>query len=264
MLGMEVVVFARPERRDRCESEGFRFAATAAAAAIGANFLILSVGLGPLTNGGYANRGLVGSLVLDQLSTDAVIVNYDRGEIVDTHALSNAIADGRIRRVCVDADVFVDANGGITGPLVPYISLSKEFANAFELLPHVAADTDHLSRVAGAKQAIDQIIRAIRFNEVTNLKGDLPDGYVNIGLDTVAGIGTVTLKRVHEVGSDDAQIAKLRSLSETGAAFWQAISSARSAVRRAELLERYASRLILESNRYSTTLEELGLRGPMF
>ena len=64
---------------------------------------------------------------------------------------------------------------------MPYITLGQSFPGRIELLPHAAADTDHPSRVAGAKQAVDQIFAAIQFKRVTNLKGDLPIEYSDAG-----------------------------------------------------------------------------------
>ena len=58
-----------------------------------------------------------------------------------------------------------------------------------ELLPHAAADTEHISRVEGAKQAVDQIFSAISVKKVINLKGDLPEGYTDEGATTVHGVG---------------------------------------------------------------------------
>ncbi|TQN61057.1 hypothetical protein FLX27_13395 [Agrobacterium tumefaciens] len=91
--------------------------------------------------------------------------------------MDEALSTGKIRHAAIDADIFLSV-GGPTGPLVPYLSLLPEHSDSLALLPHAAADTNHSTRVAGAKQAIDQIIDAIRGRKVTNLKGDLPDGYV--------------------------------------------------------------------------------------
>jgi lactate dehydrogenase-like 2-hydroxyacid dehydrogenase len=261
-FGMDVVVFARSRYREWCESEGFRYASSAVEAARGARFLSVHTGLGALENGRYANQGLVGREVLEQLADGAAIVNYDRGEVIDTAALRQAVASGKVGRVCVDADIFSDGGGGLTGPLAPYVGLSQEFAGVFELLPHVAADTDHLSRVEGARQAVDQILRAIRYREVVNLRGDLPEGYTDAGSCTVSGVGKVDAGRLLGVAGDGALAAQLRGLSEKLAAFWKAVDATKHPARRAELIERHGARLVLESNRYGTLVEELGLRGP--
>ncbi len=262
VFAMEVVVFARPRYRAWCESEGFQYAATPVDTVRSANFLSIHTGLGPLENGRYANQGLVGSEVLAQLADGAAIVNFDRGEVIDTAALREAVACGKVRRVCVDADIFSDGTGRLSGPMVPYVALSREFEGVFELLPHVAADTDHLSRVEGAKQAVDQILRAIRYREVVNLRGDLPEGYTDAGAYTVSGVGKVSADRVLAVAEDQAKTARLRALSESLAAFWKAVDATRDPARRAELIERHAAALVLTSNQYATSVEGLGLRGP--
>ena len=56
-------------------------------------------------------------------------------------------------------------------------------------MPHAAADTDHPSRVAGARQAVDQIFDLIQYREVTNLKGDLPEGFSAEGQPLARGRG---------------------------------------------------------------------------
>jgi lactate dehydrogenase-like 2-hydroxyacid dehydrogenase len=261
-FGMEVVVFARSRYRVWCESEGFGYAATLEEAARGARFLSIHTGLGPLENGRYVNQGLVGSEVLALLEDGAAIVNYDRGEVIDTVALRQAVVGGKVRRVCVDADVFSEGAGGLSGPLVPYVALSKEFEGVFELLPHVAADTDHVSRVAGAKQAVDQILRAIRYREVLNLRGELPQGYTDAGSHTVSGVGKVSAARLLAVAADQTRRSQLRALSESLAAFWKAVDATQDPVRRAELIERHGARWVLSSNLFATSVEELGLRGP--
>jgi len=261
-FGMKVAIHARARYREWCESEGYEYAPMAEAATRGADFLSIHTGLGALANGRYANAGLLGKAILDELNDGAVVVNYDRGEVIEIAALRDALARGKVRYVCVDADIFIDAKGQVTGPMAPYLELARQFPQAFELLPHAAADTEHVSRVEGAKQAVDQVIRAIRFREVVNLKGDLPGGYTDIGAKTVSGVGKVSARRLRGVASDKAQAVKLRALAENLAAFWSAVSSTDNAERRAELIEKYGARLVLESNRYATLVEELGLRGP--
>src|SRR5690606_3063813 len=159
-FGMSVTVHARPPHRPWIEAEGFSYAETPEAAAAGADVLSVHVGLGrqDTGTGRYANAGIVGETVLSALRPGAVLVNYDRGEVVDTQALDRALASGRLRHAAIDADLFKDAaSGALSGPLTPYIPLAERYPGCLELLPHAAADTDHPSRVAGACQAIDQI-----------------------------------------------------------------------------------------------------------
>lgn len=261
-FGMQVVIHARRRYQEWCESEGYEYASTAVAAAQGADFLSIHTGLGAFANGRFANQGLLNQAILDSLNDGAVLLNYDRGELIDTAALRHALATGKVRYVCVDADMFIDAQGQVTGPMAPYLELAREFPHAFELLPHAAADTEHISRVAGGKQAVDQIIRAIQYKEIINLQGDLPSGYTLVGAKTVSGVGKVRAGHLRSVASNQEQIAKLRALSEGIAAFWGAVSSTEHPERRAELIEKYGARVILESNHYATVVEELGLRGP--
>lgn len=260
-LGMEVVVYARARYQTWIESEGFRYAPTAVAATRGARFLSIHTGLGALENGRHANQGLVGHEVLMQLEDGAVVVNFDRGEVIEPAALKDAVTAGKVRWVCVDADVFSEG-GKLSGPMVPYIGLSKEFPGVFELLPHVAADTDHVSRVEGAKQAVDQILRAIRYREVVNLKGDLPQGYTLAGTRTVHGVGKVSVERLGTVAGDPDEVRELRALSERLAAFWKAVDTTSEPARREELVRSHGAKLVLDSNRYATLVDGLGLRGP--
>jgi hydroxypyruvate reductase len=65
------------------------------------------------------------------------------------------------------------------------------------LLPHAAADTDHPSRLAGAKQAVDQIFAAITERRVINAVGTIPAGYSNSGSQLPQGIGRPQVKLKH-------------------------------------------------------------------
>ena len=69
-------------------------------------------------------------------------------------ALADAMASGKVRYAAIDADMFKNPETGeITGPVSPYIDLEKKYRGRMELLPHAAADTEHISRGEGAKQA---------------------------------------------------------------------------------------------------------------
>ena len=173
-FGMRVAVHARPRHKDWIESEGFEFAPTPEDAARGADVISAHTGLGPLNaaTGKFANANVVNAAVLAQLNDGAIVINYDRGECVDAAALDAALASGKVRYAAIDADIFVDAEtGAITGPMAPYLAVDKKYPGRLELLPHAAADTEHVSRVEGAKQAVDQIIACIRYKEVVNLQG---------------------------------------------------------------------------------------------
>ena len=176
-FGMKVKIYAREPHREAIEAAGFIYAASALDAAQGADVLSVHVGLG-----GGNNIGFVKGVILEALNEGAVLINYDRGECVDVDALDAALASGRISQAAVDADIFKNPDGTVTGPLVPYVPLAKKYWGRVHLLPHAAADTDHPSRVAGAKQAVDQMFDCILLRRVTNLKGDLPRGYENAGV----------------------------------------------------------------------------------
>ena len=180
-FGMRVQVFARATHHERIKATGFQAFETVAGAAKGADVLSVHTGLGQLHEGRYANAELINTEVLQRLNHGATLLNFDRGECVDTNALDAAMASGKVANAAIDADIFKDHDGTLSGPLVPYLPLAEKYRERILLLPHAAADTDHPSRVAGAKQAVDQIFDALLHKRVTNLKGDLPLGYFNAG-----------------------------------------------------------------------------------
>ena len=140
-------------------------------------------------------------------------------------------------------------------------SLARRYPGRLELLPHAAADTEHVSRVHGARQAVDQIFDAIQFKSVTNLKGELPEGYVNMGAATVPCVGKVSqgdLERA--VHGDDAM--SLRAAAETMAAIWGALLSTTDPLLRRQLIDRHGPKLVMTSNAYGTLMRKLGLEGP--
>ena len=206
-FGMQVVVHARPHHRQWIEAEGFGYAQTPVEAASGADVLSVHVGLGRLDEATrrYANAGLVDEVVLSAMKPGAVVVNYDRGEVVDAAALDRALASGQVRYAAIDADLFKSASSGtLSGPMLPYLKLAERHPGKIELLPHAAADTDHPSRVAGACQAVAQIMDVIRHRRVVNLKGDLPEGYVDGGAKVPRGIGRVTTATLAAAAADPA------------------------------------------------------------
>jgi lactate dehydrogenase-like 2-hydroxyacid dehydrogenase/phosphoserine aminotransferase len=265
-FGMPVAMHARPRHREWIESEGFEYAATPVDAARDAEVISVHTGLGPLNavTGKYANAAVVDAAVLNALKPGAVVINYDRGECVDAAALDAALASGQVRHAAIDADLFKDArSGALSGPMVPYLDLARRYPGRLELLPHAAADTEHASRVAGAKQAVDQIMTAIRFREVTNLKGSLPEGYRDAGPHTVPCVGKATPRAIATAAGDAGELAGLRDAAETLAAIWGAISATTDPSRRAELIARHGAKLIMTSNRYATLMHKYGLEGPM-
>ncbi|AOF92447.1 acetohydroxy acid isomeroreductase, catalytic domain protein (plasmid) [Sinorhizobium sp. RAC02] len=227
-FGMDVVIYARAKHRQWIEAEGFDYAETPVDAAQGADVLSVHVGLGrfDVATHIHANAGIVGEAVLSAMNRGAIVVNYDRGEVVDVSALDRAIASGQVRHAAIDADLFKNAtSGALNGPMQPYLKLAERHPGKLELLPHAAADTDHPSRVAGACQAVDQIIDAIRYRRVTNLKGDLPENYVDAGAKVPPGIGRVTTA-VLAAAAVDPRFAELHDISREIADTLEAIVEA--------------------------------------
>ncbi len=264
-LGMTVKIFARERHRDWIESEGFVYAASIKEAASGADVISPHVGLGARDDatGTFANEKLVDGDVLAAMNPGAVVVNYDRGELVCPEALDAALASGHISYAAIDADLFKNAETGeLSGPMVPYLNIYPKHQGKMELLPHAAADTEHVSRVEAAKQAVDQIYDVIRYKTVVNLKGDLPEGYTDGLGKTVNGIGAVTPRDIHALSEND--LAAIRSLSEDLAVFWGAVEATRDTDRRSDLIARYAGEATQTANRLNTLLAEKGLRGPYY
>jgi hypothetical protein len=97
---------------------------------------------------------------------------------------------------------------------------------------------------------------------VTNLKGQLPAGYVNAGARTVNGVGAVTGLDVARAAEDADALSQARKTAEAMAAIWGALSSTFNPDRRRELIERHGPALVKASNQHAALLEKLGLQGP--
>ncbi len=120
-FGMNVTIYARARHQKWIESEGFTYASTPQEAAAGADVISPHTGLGAKGAGGrFANEGLVDGSVLSAMNDGAVLVNYDRGEVVDASALAQALRSGKVRFAAIDADLFVAEDGSLSGPMVPY------------------------------------------------------------------------------------------------------------------------------------------------
>jgi lactate dehydrogenase-like 2-hydroxyacid dehydrogenase len=261
-FGMRVVVYARPRHQKWIELEGFDYAASMADAARGADVLSVHLGLGAFDAVGqrYANAGLIGDEVLSALNHGAVLINYDRGELVDVAALERALASGRISHAAIDADLFT-GDGTLSGPMLPYLGLVERHGQRLELLPHAAADTDHPSRVAGAKQAVDQMFAAITERRIYNLKGSLPPGFVDMGARVSAGIGGISPRHLAALAEDQAAAADLARSAALVSAFWDRVLAASEQERPALLLSEGAA-FAEAANRLSTLLRKHHLSGP--
>ena len=264
-FGMHVKVHARPRHRVWIESEGFTFAPTAEDAATGADVISVHTGLGALDpkTKTFANAGVIGASVLSKLNPGAILLNYDRGECVDVKALDKAMKSGQVRYAAIDADLFKSGKK-LSGPLVPYLPLAKKYKGRIELLPHAAADTEHVSRVEGAKQAVDQIFDVIQYKRVHNLKGDLPAGHVNAGPSTVSGVGKVTRNDLTAAVANKTAIAEVRGLAEEVAAILAALDSSSQADAVRLQIEAHGAALLKASNTLQTRLRALGLEGPYY
>lgn len=254
-FGMRVRVHARTRHRSWIESEGFDYAPSPASAAAGAEVLSVHVGLGALGPAGYANAGLIGTEVMAALAPGAVLVNYDRGELIDTAALAVALDSGQIAHAAIDADLFRDVgSGALSGPMRPYLDLLPAHADRLSLLPHAAADTDHPTRVEGAVQAIDQILDVLQNRKVRNLKGDLPQGLTNAGGTRPHGIGGVSAADLAALFSDGARIDDLIELATTLARQAQEL--------KASATEGSAEDFTLTCNLLARCLRSSSLEGP--
>ena len=264
-FGMTVVIYARPSHKDWIESEGFIYASTPVDAARGADVISPHTGLGSLNveTGLFSNAGLIDEHVFEVMNQGAIVINYDRGEIIDAAALDHALSTGRVSYAGIDADLFIDAvTGEFGGPMVPYREMETRHKGKMELLPHAAADTEHLSRVQGAMQAVDQIYGAIQYRSITNLKGDLPEGYSNAGAKTVNGVGKVMPQDILQAGSNILVLAKLVEMSAQMSTFWAAMAEAENNRQREDLTNAEGAKLVMNINRYIVQLDALGLRGP--
>lgn len=264
-FGMNVRVYARPHHKEWIESEGLTYATSPKDAALGADVLSPHTGLGsynPYTRK-FANDSIVNLDVLNAMNDGAILINYDRGEVVNAQELDAALTSGKIRHAAIDADLFKDADSGeLSGPMVPYLTLQEKHPGKLELLPHAAADTEHVSRVEGAKQAVDQITQCIRYKSVMNLKGDLPEGYTDAGGVTVNGVGKVTMNKLIKATKEAETFSAIRKQAQTLSSLWDEIEGASSDNERKKLISSRGADLIKSSNTYITLIEKMGLKGP--
>lgn len=263
-FGMHVKIHARPHHKEWILSEGFEYAASPREAAKGADVLSPHTGLGAHDSktGRFANESVIDADVLEAMNEGSILVNYDRGEVVDAEALDAALSSGKIRYAAIDADLFKDAKTGeLSGPMVPYLALQAKHPGKLQLLPHAAADTEHVSRIEGAKQAVDQITHSIRYKSVTNLKGDLPQGYTNAGSMTVKGVGRVTPNKLAKTASDAKTLKLIAEHAANLSAIWNDIADA-SDEHLPDILAEKGCDLVKASNHYISLIESCGLKGP--
>lgn len=244
---MEVVVYADEKYKKSIESMGYKWAATPEEAAKDADFLSPHLGLNPGT------QGIINDKVIAALKEGAVIVNFDRGQIVDTMAVRRALERKKLGGVVADADIFADG----AGPLAPYKELERDFPGVVTVLPHIAVDSEHISRVEGAKQAVRQIVDAIRYKEVANLVGDLPGGYINMGRKSPPNVGFVTDAKIAAVVINPAVTGQMRKNAELVAAFLSAADATHNPVH----LEKHNTEFVLAWNNLCAAMEAQGMSG---
>lgn len=262
-FGMVVKIHARPRHREWIQSEGFIYAPHAEDAATDADVISIHTGLGAFDakTKTFANAGELGASVLAKLNHGAVVLNYDRGECVDVKALDKAMKSGKVRYASIDADIFVSGKT-LSGPLAPYLPLARKYKGRIELLPHAAADTEHVSRVEGAKQAVDQIIDCIRYKRVANLKGELPEGYSSVGAVTRRGVGRASSADLRAALIDSKAIEKARASAEDVTAILAALATTSQADQQNLQIKRHGASLVKAANALASTLKSLGLEGP--
>lgn len=260
---MNVVVYARSTHRANVVAEGYEFAETVIEAAKGADVLSVHLGLGRKdeVTGRFSNFDVVDAKVLNALNDRAVLINYDRGELVDVVALEQALSVGKVRHAAIDADIF-QGDAGPTGPLKPYLPLLEKHGSKLELLPHAAADTDHPTRVAGAKQAVDQILALLHRKTVVNRKGDLPAGYVCGGTQKPNGVGTVSGEDLLSVAQHDGLIGELREVSERISSIIGALDAVSGEHATTAIVQRYVGLLTQTAMRQNNLLRAAGLLAP--
>jgi lactate dehydrogenase-like 2-hydroxyacid dehydrogenase len=262
-FSMRVCIYARASHRPWIEAEGFEFSDDPVQAARDADFVSVHIGLGRLdpSTSRFENAGLVGRELFRQLADNAVLINFDRGEVVDIAALDEAMKDGKIAFAAIDADIFKAEAGTLSGPMVPYRPLTKKYPRRLLLLPHAAADTDHPSRVAGAKQAVDQILGVIRHRQVVNLKGDLPPGFTHGTARSVRGINKVSGEDLAS-RMEGAILDELAQAAGKMSSFLAKMTNAEDHRAKLSIVQCEGETFMKKANVMVSMLQDLGLQGP--
>lgn len=259
---MNVIVYARPIHREWIESEGYEYAETILAAATHADVLSSHLGLGKLDDvtGKFSNAGIINSQILSAMNDSGVLIHYDQEELVEVDALEKALTSGKLSHVAIDADFFIESNKSLSSHLALYRKLLDQYADKLELLSYAALDTEHTSRLEGAKQAVDQVIDCIRTKTVINLVGDIPQGYVDGGSKFLLNMDKATPADFKRLSDDE--LKKIRKLTEGLYAFWSSVESMKDTTSRTSIIKKYAKQAILDSNNLAIQLKKFGLTGP--
>lgn len=94
-----------------------------------------------------STRGLVGRKVIDQMKSDAILVNTSRGEVIDENALIDALEEGRVGRAALDV---------ISDELNPQESRLLEYSRYNDRLivtPHLGGFSPEAVRMASRRAA---------------------------------------------------------------------------------------------------------------
>jgi len=159
-LGMEVAAVTRtpsPERAAPARSLGGLDALPALLRE--ADFLLVAL---PLTDG---TRGLVGARELDLLGPGAYLLNPARGEIVDEHALYEALRDGRVAGAAIDT--WYRYPRGSDAPVPPSELPFGELENVV-MTPHNSGWTEE-TREGRAAFVLAQLARLERGEPLRNV-----------------------------------------------------------------------------------------------
>jgi D-3-phosphoglycerate dehydrogenase len=148
-LGMRVVGYDPFVAPERFRELGAEYAETPAEVLAAADFLTLHL---PLTDD---TRGFVDAAAIEQMRPGVRIVNAARGELVDEHALAEAVRSGKVAGAALD--VF---------SAEPYTGELLELENVV-VTPHLAASTEEAQDRAGLIVA-EQVAAALEGGLVTN------------------------------------------------------------------------------------------------
>jgi D-3-phosphoglycerate dehydrogenase / 2-oxoglutarate reductase len=148
-LGMRVVGYDPFVAPDRFRELGAEHVETAEEVLAAADFLTLHL---PLTD---ETRGFIDAAAIGQMRPGVRIVNAARGELVDEHALAEAVRAGTVAGAALD--VF---------SAEPYTGELLELENVV-VTPHLAASTEEAQDRAGLIVA-EQVVAALEGGLVTN------------------------------------------------------------------------------------------------
>jgi D-3-phosphoglycerate dehydrogenase len=138
-------------------------------------------------------RHLIDKPFLDCMKDGAILINTSRGEVVDTHALKDAIKAKRLR---VGLDVFENEPAGSDAAFA-----DKEIANMVTGTPHIGASTDQASEAIAA-----EVVNVVKSFQETGV----PRNTVNIRARSSA-TESLVVRHYNRVGIIAGILVKLRN-----------------------------------------------------